>query len=164
MRILFKNKRAASTVIATILMIMVTMVGMGVAFAAVIVYCDTYRNGAGSAVLESLTVEDVWIQSGNTVQITLYSSATAANLGTDSGIDSTIAAIYANGTALTSTIDSKITQANPRDFRDYTVTAGSHFTIEGKSTTGFTPGNVYTFKVVTVRGASFQSLPIEYKG
>ena len=38
-------------------------------FAYVTVYSSSYQAGIGSSVLESMTVEDVWIQNSNTVQI-----------------------------------------------------------------------------------------------
>jgi flagellin-like protein len=87
MRKLYRNKKALSPVISTILMIMVVMVGMSVAFSYVVVYSDTYKAGIGGSVLESLTIEDIWIQPNNnvnTVNITVYNSATSTNLGTDS--------------------------------------------------------------------------------
>ncbi len=65
MRKLCRNKRAVSTVISTILMIMVVMVGMSVAFGMVISYSDSYQRGAGSSVLESVTVEETWLHGGN---------------------------------------------------------------------------------------------------
>ena len=48
------NKKAVSPVIATILMIMVVMVGMSIAFSYVVVYSDNYKSGAGSSVLRVL--------------------------------------------------------------------------------------------------------------
>ena len=58
---LFKNKKAVSPVIATVLMIMVTMAGMAILFGFVISYSDGYKAGVGSSVMESLTIEDIWI-------------------------------------------------------------------------------------------------------
>ena len=42
-------------------MIMVTMAGMAILFGFVISYSDAYKKGVGSSVMESLTIEDVWI-------------------------------------------------------------------------------------------------------
>ena len=61
MKRLFKNKKAVSPVIATVLMIMVTMAGMTILFGFVTSYSQIYKEGAGSQVLELLTVEDIWI-------------------------------------------------------------------------------------------------------
>ena len=82
-------------------MILVVMVGMSLVFAYVTVYSSSYQAGVGSSVLESMTIEDVWIQNSNTVQISVYNTATQANLGTNSGVDITVATIYVNGVALT---------------------------------------------------------------
>ena len=76
---------------------MVVMVGMSIAFSYVVVYSDNYKSGAGSSVLESLTIEDVWVQ-GNTVQVTVYNSATKANMGYNVNLQ--VTAIYIGGEAL----------------------------------------------------------------
>ena len=94
---LFRNRKAVSPVIATILMILVVMVGMSIAFSYVVVYANNYKAGAGSSVLESLTIEDVWVQ-GNTVQVTVYNTATQANLGYNVNLQ--VTAIYVDGAAL----------------------------------------------------------------
>jgi hypothetical protein len=72
MRKPYKNRKALSTVISSILMIMVVMVGMTIAFASVVVYADTYQKGAGSAVLESLTIEDIWLKNSGTDNMELW--------------------------------------------------------------------------------------------
>ncbi|HVP92188.1 MAG TPA: hypothetical protein VMS94_00445, partial [Acidobacteriota bacterium] len=87
MRKLCRNKKGLSTVISTILMIMVVMVGMSVAFTYVVFYAGNYQAGMGSSVLESLTVEDVWIKDTQTVQLSVYNTGTKSNLGTDVGVD-----------------------------------------------------------------------------
>ena len=66
LRRLLRNKRALSPVISTVLMILVVMIGMSVVFSSVVFYADSYRAGAGSAVLESLTVEDTWLHTNST--------------------------------------------------------------------------------------------------
>ena len=83
MRKLYRNKKGLSTVISTILMIVVVMVGMTLLFAYVTVYASNYQTGIGSSILESVTIEDVWIQNSNTVQLTVYNTGTATNLGTN---------------------------------------------------------------------------------
>ena len=42
-------------------MIVVVMVGMTILFAYVAVYAQNYQAGVGSSILESMTIEDVWI-------------------------------------------------------------------------------------------------------
>ena len=61
MKKLFRNRKAVSPVIATVLMILVTMAGMTILFGFVISYSDSYKAGIGSSVMESLTVEDIWL-------------------------------------------------------------------------------------------------------
>jgi flagellin-like protein len=91
MKRLFKNKKAVSPVIATVMMIMVTMVGMTILFAFVSSYSENYKAGIGSSVMESLIVEDIWLKSGNTVELWIY------NVG---NIPLNIKAIYVNGLQL----------------------------------------------------------------
>jgi flagellin-like protein len=71
---LFKNKKAVSPVIATVLMILVTMAGMTILFGFVISYSDSYKAGIGSSIKESLTIDDVWFRSGssNNVELWIY--------------------------------------------------------------------------------------------
>lgn len=158
MRKLYRSKKGLSPVISTILMIMVVMVGMSVAFSYVVVYSDTYKAGIGSSVLESLTIEDIWIQSDNTVNITAYNSATSTNLGTDSGVAITVSTIYVNGTALLNPI------SNTLEFsKNYVINPGSHITIKANAISGFfVTGNTYVFKIVTTRGSNFETQPTKY--
>ena len=75
---LFRNKKAVSPVIATVLMILVTMAGMAILFGFVISYSDAYKSGVGSSVMESLTIEDIWISPPSvtnslyTVELSIY--------------------------------------------------------------------------------------------
>ena len=131
-------------------MILVVMVGMSIAFSYIVVYANNYKSGAGSSVLESLTIEDIWIKNSNTVQLTVYNAATAANLGTGTGLDTTIVAIYVNGLAIA-------TQPNGNSFALNTlVGAGSHQTITGYWLGTFQSGTPYDFKIVTSRGSNFE--------
>jgi FlaG/FlaF family flagellin (archaellin) len=151
MKKLYRNRKGLSTVIATILMIMVVMVGMSVAFSYVIFYADSYKAGIGSSVLESLTIEDVWITGPQTVQLTVYNTGTQANLGTD--VSLTVATIYVNGTALTNP------SSNTIAFNQL-VGTGDHVAIPGQlpGSETFQSGNIYDFKIVTIRGSNFEVL------
>jgi len=136
-------------------MIVVVMVGMTILFAYVAVYAQNYQAGTGSSILESMTIEDVWITSPQTVQLTVYNTGTATNLGTN--IDLTVVAIYVNNTALTTS------SATGINF-NVAVGAGDHITIDGylqpvgNPVEIFQPGSTYDFRVVTMRGSSFQTL------
>jgi flagellin-like protein len=57
----FGSKKAISPVIATVLMILITMTGMTLLFVFVSSYSESYKAGIGSSVMESVTIEDIWI-------------------------------------------------------------------------------------------------------
>jgi hypothetical protein len=144
MRKLYRNKKGLSTVISTILMIMVVMVGMSVAFAYVAVYAQSYKAGIGSSVMESLTIEDIYLSPGslaynNQVTFWVYNSGQ---------IDATINVIYINGVAATnasSTINFNIN-----------VPVGTHIPITVQASSTWVSGDTYEFKVNTVRGSNFE--------
>lgn len=144
MRKLYRNKKALSTVISTILMIMVVMVGMSILFAYVTVYAQNYQAGIGSSVMESLKIEDICLNStgtayNNQVKLWVYNSGK---------IDATINAIYINGEAATngsSTINFKIN-----------VPVNTHVPITVQaSSSNWQINTHYEFKVNTVRGSNF---------
>ena len=84
----------------------------------------------------------------NTVQLSVYNTGTATNLGTN--VDLTVAAIYVNGTALTTSSSSNSINFN------VLIGAGDHVPIDGYCSEGFQSGNTYDFKIVTVRGSNFE--------
>lgn len=139
-------------------MILIVMVGMSLIFAYVTVYTGSYQSGIGSSVLESMTIEDIWIQPYNIpnlpiANITVYDTSTRTNLGTDAGLNITVSGIYVNGTALSNPL-----KYNSIDFRNNIVGPGKHMTIECQAPSGFfETGNTYAFKVVTTRGSDFEA-------
>jgi flagellin-like protein len=139
---LLKNKKAVSPVIATVLMIMVTMAGMAILFGFVISYSDSYKAGIGSSVMESLTIEDIWISPPSvdplhTVQLSVY------NVGK---VDSTITSAYVNGLALTKNDKIKLTES---------IIIGQHLTIMLNWNQAFGHGQHYTFRISTLSGSNF---------
>lgn len=157
MRKLFRSEKAVSVIISTILMIMVVMIGMTIVFSAVVFYADNYQAKQGSSILESLTIEDVWITNAKDVQLSLYNTATPANLGTDSGLVISVATIFVNGTAL-----NPISNSHTIDFSN-AINPGARAVICCQYSVGtFASGNTYVFKVVTGRGSDFVSQPVEY--
>jgi flagellin-like protein len=144
MKRLFKNKKAVSPVIATVLMILVTMVGMTLLFAFVSSYSENYKAGIGSSVMESIVVEDIWLSphlSGSnydmSVEITVY------NVGK---VDSTITSIYADGLKLTK--EGNLNLNTP-------IAIGQHLTITLLWDKEWVRNQEYTFRVSTLSGSNF---------
>ena len=147
MKKLFRNKKAVSPVIATVLMILVTMVGMTLLFAFVSSYTENYKAGVGSSVMESISVEDVWFSpQGNYNDLTPSVQIYVYNVGK---VDSTITSIFANGLKLTD--DSARTNFN----LDLKVPIGEHKSITLYWNQPWVKGNQYTFTISTKTGSSF---------
>jgi hypothetical protein len=130
-----RNKKGVSTVIATIIMILVVMVGMSILFGALIVYSDNFHSGIGSSVLESITVEDVYFR-GSTVELTLFNTGKVELKVTNVYIDGQMA-----------TIPSPLTIAQGGHELLRVTPSGSPFSI----------GSDYNFKIVTARGTGFEA-------
>jgi flagellin-like protein len=155
---LIKNKKAVSPVIATVLMIMVTMAGMAILFGFVISYSDSYKAGIGSSVMESLTVEDIWLSPNSPT----YNSEVQISVYNAGKVDSTITSIYINGLKLT---DSNQIDGNfnlkisvPAAYWDGSKWLGGH--PEGPITLYWPnhvwqAGTTYTFTVATQKGSTF---------
>jgi flagellin-like protein len=142
MKRLLRNKKAVSPVIATVLMILVTMAGMSILFGFVISYSDAYKAGVGSSVMESLTIEDIWISPNSPtynsqVQIYVY------NVGK---VDSTITSAYVNGIALTKNGNLNLKESIP---------IGQHLNITLNWNQPFVGGQQYTFRISTLSGSNF---------
>jgi flagellin-like protein len=146
MKRLLQNKKAISPVIATVLMILVTMAGMAILFGFVISYSDAYKKGVGSSVMESLTIEDIWLSPNSStynsqVQITVF------NVGK---VDSTITSMYANGLKLTENGNLNLNKP---------IAIGQHLaiTLDWSQNPGWVKGQEYTFRVSTLSGSNFDS-------
>jgi flagellin-like protein len=145
MKRLYKNKKAVSPVIATVLMILVTMAGMTILFAFVFSYSESYKAGIGSSVMESLTVEDIWLLNttssyNNTVLISLY------NVGR---VDSVVSSIYVNGLALT------VAHQSPNFNFDVAVKIGEHKAVLAYWNQDWISFQKYNFKISTKIGSTF---------
>ncbi|MGD0643641.1 MAG: hypothetical protein ABSA75_01900 [Candidatus Bathyarchaeia archaeon] len=144
---LYRNRKGLSTVISTILMILVVMVGMSILFGYVAFYADNYKAGIGSSVMESLTIEDICLNSTGYIQGSNYYPVMlwVYNSGQ---IDAKINVIYINGIAATngtSTIDFNIP-----------VPVGTHVPITVQASSSWISGDTYEFRVNTVRGSNFE--------
>jgi flagellin-like protein len=144
MKRLFKNKKAVSPVIATVLMILVTMAGMTILFGFVISYSDSYKAGIGSSIKESLTIEDVWFRSGNTVELWIY------NVGK---LPVNVKAIYVNGLNLDVTSFDGNTVTNALNINGEIPINGHVKVIATPQSYGSSP---IVFKIATERGSTFE--------
>jgi hypothetical protein len=136
MRKLCRNRRGLSTVLSTVLMIMVVMVGMSILFGYLVVYAQNYQVGAGSSVLESITIEDVHFTSPSGVDITIYNTGK---------VDLTVKSVYINDVASSTSLD-------------VVVKEGEHGQLSLSAPFGMTfeDGRAYIFKIVTARGTGFE--------
>jgi flagellin-like protein len=145
------NKRGISNIVATLLMILVVMVGMGLLFAYLTTYVANYQAGSGSSVFESMTVEDVWFKNPNQVEIWVY------NVGE---VGFTITNIYVNDTP---PLAFNIPQLEGQGYLTLVnsnsgppvVLSGWHADILITLSEQWGNGNNYSFKIVTSRGSAF---------
>lgn len=146
---IFKHRKAVSPVIATIMMILIVIIGMGLVFAFTTVYTANYQNGIGSSVLESLTIENIQLGASggsynNQVTIWVYNSGEIA---------STINGIYIDGIAATA--------ATGGSTSNIPVPMGQHVQIIVDATqaslnaSSWNTGDTYSFRITTLRGSSF---------
>jgi flagellin-like protein len=131
MKRMMMNRKALSPVISTVLMMLAVIIGMSLLFAFFVNYTKDFQLGSGSAVLESMTVEDVWFRDASTVEVWVY------NLGK---VDFKINSVYVNDLQVAS--DAVV------------VGVGAH----GKLTitTSLSHGSVYQLKLVTERGTTVE--------
>jgi flagellin-like protein len=135
------NRRAVSPIIATVLMILIVMAGMTILFAFVGSYTQGFQSGSGSAVLESLTFEDVWFTDSNQqMSIWVYNTGKA---------DVTLNLVYVNGASV------------PMYYQNLTllhsnnlVKMGDHFQIIVFPQ----QASSYTVRITTQRGSGFEGV------
>ena len=144
MKRLLSSRKAVSPVIATVLMIMITMAGMAILFGFVISYSDSYKAGIGSSVMESLTVEDIWLRPYNASDTPYAMQISVYNAGK---VDSTITSVFVNGLKLTDTFGGQ--HFNLKE----DVAVGKHVTINlyWDNVWGNGP---YIFRIATQRGSN----------
>jgi flagellin-like protein len=133
---LFRNRKAVSPVISTVLMILIVITGMSLLFAFFVNYTRDFQTGSGSAVLESMVIEDVWFKDTGQVEVWVY------NVGR---INFDITAVYVNGT-----------WANINAGSDFAVSVGKHGRLTVTSQLPYALYNTYDFKIVTERGSAFE--------
>jgi FlaG/FlaF family flagellin (archaellin) len=151
MRKLTNHKKAVSPVIASVLMILVTMVGMTILFAFVSSYSENYKAGIGSSVMESLSVEDIWLLNSTSVTYNNTAIISVYNVGK---VDSIIKSIYVNGLALS------VSYGSNNFHRDTALEIGNRVSIRGYWAQNWVSGQIYTFKISTQSGSTFN---VDYK-
>ena len=132
-----RNKRAVTPVVAAVIMILVTTIGMSVLLGFFVNYARDFQLGSGSAVLESFVVEDVWVQDADTVKVWVY------NVGK---VDFSITDVYIN------------------DFRGFivqnvvNVEVGEHanFTVIPSTQSPLNVDVPNLFRIVTARGSAVE--------
>jgi hypothetical protein len=123
-----RNNRALSTVLSTVLMVLVVMVGMSLLFAYIAFYSQNFHEGSGSAVLESITVEDVYFTSANNANVTIYNTGK---------VDFVITSVYIDSVGASTSLNLEVKQ-------------GQHEVLEVPGS--FSHSQSYVFKLVTQRG------------
>lgn len=73
MKRMLRNRKGVSPVLATVLMIIIAVIGMNILFAYTVNYATDFQLGRGSAVLESMVIEMVyWDGASTTADIWVY--------------------------------------------------------------------------------------------
>ena len=134
MKRLLKNGKGLSPVLSAVLMILIVVTGMSLLFAFFVNYARDFQVGSGSAVLESMTVEDVWFRvSPNRAEVWVF------NLGK---VDFRITSVYVNDNL--ADIGSSYVEVGVGEHKQLTVNYG------------FVSGYSYSFKILTERGSAFE--------
>jgi flagellin-like protein len=132
MRKLLGNRRAVSSVLSTILLILVVVLGMSVAFGFFVTFVRDYQAGRGGSVMELVSIEDVWFKAGNSVvDVWLY------NYGK---VGVKVNSIFIDGISV--------------NFSNTEVPVGEHLNVIMSAT--WASDTAYHFRVVTERGSVFE--------
>jgi flagellin-like protein len=153
MKRMLRSRKGVSPVIAAMLMIVVAIIGMSFLFAFAVNYAADFQLGRGSAVLESMVIENVWVRNstlgGNsTVWIWVY------NVGE---VDLEISNIFVNDYKASINY---VEQVNDGDLvheldPPFEVGVGEHVMFSVNSTSLGNDG-YNLFKLVTARGSAVE--------
>jgi flagellin-like protein len=141
MRRFLRNRKAVSPVVSAVIMILIVIIGMSVLFAFFVNYARDFQAGSGSAVLESMVIEDVWFKSSSAIDISVY------NVGK---VNFTINSVYINDVRVA--INGKINGMSD------TVKVEGHgnFIVRGLSSMAKGDNVRYVLKLVTTRGSAIE--------
>jgi flagellin-like protein len=142
---LLRNRKGISPVVGAVLMIVVTIIGMSFLFAYAVNYATDFQLGRGSAVRESLVIENgYWNETSTTADIWVY------NVGE---IDLEIANVYVND------IKADIIEIDDVPVSEQTlvtVPVGEHVKIGVTKDSLDADANVQLYNLVTARGSSVE--------
>ena len=144
MKRMLRSRKGVSPVIAAMLMLVVAIIGMSFLFAFAINYVTDFQLGRGSAVLESMVIENVWVRDSTTVWIWVY------NVGK---VDLEISNVFVNDyqTKITHVDDLPVYESDS----PFEVGVGEHIKFSVNSTSLGDDG-YNLFKLVTARGSAFE--------
>jgi flagellin-like protein len=134
MKRLLRNRKAVSPVVSAVIMILIVTIGMSVLFAFFVNYARDFQANSGSAVLESMVIEDVWFKSSSTIDISVY------NVGK---VNFTISSVYINDFRVAA-IDGTSGTVNVEGHGNFNVT---YVTMADER---------YVLKLVTTRGSTIE--------
>jgi len=141
MKRMLRSRKGVSPVIASVLMIVVAIIGMSFLFAFAVNYATDYQLGRGSAVLESMVIENVYWDGVSTADIWVY------NVGK---VDLDIANVYVNDRI------ASITEIDDILVYEQTlveVPVGEHVKMRVTSDSFIVGANVQLYKLATARGS-----------
>jgi flagellin-like protein len=151
MKRMLRNKKGVSPVIATVLMIVIVSISMSFLFAFAVNYATDFQLGRGSAVLEYMVIEDVWIRNSTTVDnsTTWEVDIWVYNIGK---VDLEISNVYVNDYQATIThIDDNLVELDSL----FKVGVGEHVKFSVKSTS-LHGDRDNLFKLFTMRGSNVE--------
>jgi flagellin-like protein len=137
MRRFLRNRKAVSPVVSAVIMILIVIIGMSVLFAFFVNYARDFQAGSGSAVLESMVIEDVWFKSSSAIDISVY------NVGK---VNFTITSVYINDVRVAITGTSGTVK----------VEGHGSLTVTGWSSMAKDDDVRYVLKLVTTRGSAIE--------
>jgi flagellin-like protein len=144
MKRMLRSRKGVSPVLATVLMIVIAVIGMNILFAFAVNYATDFQLGRGSSVLESLVIEMVyWDGVSTTADIWVY------NVGK---VELDISNVYVNErlASITEVDDVPVIEQILVE-----VQVGEHVKI-GVASDSFIFGGVQLYKLVTARGSIFE--------
>lgn len=119
--------------LATVILVLIVVLGMSIVFAFFVDYVSDYQRGRGSSVMELVEIEDVYFSGADEVEVWLY------NYGK---IEVEIDTIYFDGLLV----------FDP----DYSVEIRPYEHVKVIVSSDWVPGSSYVFRVVTERGSAVE--------